>query len=106
MKRILLIVLVSGALVVGAASQASAQFGLSNRYGWTGYYPGYVTPNYSYRYNYSPYGYNYSYQYGNQSYGYPSYGYSNPSYGYSYPSYSYPSYGSYYRAPSYGYRYW
>jgi hypothetical protein len=102
MKRLLLIVALAGGLTLAAATPSWAQFGLGNRYGGTYFYPGYVTPNYSYRYNYSPYGYNYSYRYS-----YPSYGYGYPSYGsYAYPSYGYPGYGAYYSYPSYGYRYW
>jgi hypothetical protein len=103
MKRMLLIALLAGAAIFAAAAPATAQWGLSNRYGYAYTYPGYVVPQYSYRYNYSPYGYNYSYRYAQPSYGYyPSYGYSYPSY----PMYSYPSYGYYYSNPSYGYRYW
>ena len=90
MKRILLALIAVAGLTLLPATPAAAQWGLANRYGYTFTYPGYVTPYYSYRYNYSPYGYNYAYRYNYPSYGYyPGYSYSYPSYGY----YSYPSYG-------------
>jgi hypothetical protein len=97
MKRILLALIAAVGLTLLPAAPAAAQWGLANRYGYTFTYPGYVSPRYSYRYNYSPYGYNYSYRYSYPSYGY-SYGY--PSYRYAYPSYGY------YRYPSYGYYGW
>jgi hypothetical protein len=94
MRRIVSLLIIGAALWLASENPAVAQWGY-NPYAGAYYYPGYVTPNYTYRYNYGPFGYNYAYRYSYPSYSHPSYS-----------VYAYPRFSYYYNYPMYGYRYW
>jgi len=95
MKKLTMLGIIGGAMLLTAIDSADAQvigFGLYSGYG----YPAYSYGGYG---GYGGYGYP-AYSYGGYGYGYPAYSYGG--YGYGYPAYSY---GGYYRPGGYlGYR--
>jgi hypothetical protein len=122
MPRLLGLVL-AGGLVLGTASAARAQIGVSigNPYRGGGVYVGapgfsYASPGYGYSSGYSGYaapGYGYvapgyAYSSGYSGYVAPGYGYGYPAYGYTAyrPVYRYPAYRTYRPFGGYGRRWW
>jgi hypothetical protein len=107
MSRLLGLVL-AGGLVLGTASAARAQIGVSigNPYRGGGVYVGapgfsYASPGYGYSSGYAAPGYGYAapgyaYSSGYSGYAAPGYGY-----GYGYPAYGYTAYRPAYRYPAY-----